>query len=68
MTIEERLAALETQFENLNDQQARMLEKIDDLIALKHKGAGAFLLASTLFGAGIIGTAIQIIEWVKGIH
>lgn len=63
MTVEERLAVVETKLERLQDIE----DKLDDLIALRNKGTGAFLLASALLGTGIIGTIVQIIEWMKGV-
>jgi len=63
MTVEERLAIVETKLERLQDIE----DKLDDLIALRNKGTGAFLLASALLGTGIIGTIVQIIEWMKGV-
>ena len=63
MTVEERLAVVETKLERLEDIE----NKLDGLIALRHKGTGAFLLASALLGTGIIGTIVQIIEWMKGV-
>jgi len=63
VTVEERLAVVETKLERLQDIE----DKLDDLIALRNKGTGAFLLASALLGTGIIGTIVQIIEWMKGV-
>lgn len=67
MTTEERLAVLEAQYEHMSNQQSEIVRKLDDLIALRNKGTGAFLLASALLGTGIIGVITQIFEWMKGV-
>lgn len=46
----ERIAALETELSYLKDEIQKMNEKLDSLLALRYKGAGAFMLASSLFG------------------
>jgi hypothetical protein len=39
--------------------------KLDELLALRNKGAGVFWLASSLIGTGIVGVIIQLITWIK---
>lgn len=46
----ERIAALETEVSYLKDEVREMNRKLDSLLALRYKGAGAFMLASALFG------------------
>lgn len=46
--LEERVNALEEKVDAMN-------HKLDDLLALKYKGAGAFWLMTTLFGTGLFG-------------
>jgi hypothetical protein len=41
-----------------------MDKKLDDLLALKYKGAGAFWLASTIIGTGIIALLTQFLHYV----
>jgi len=36
---------------DMKENQDKMLEKLDDLLALKNKGLGAFWLASIFIGA-----------------
>lgn len=73
----ERVAVLESQVEHLNaqmvlDRSERKQElevlsgKIDELLTLKNKGAGAFWLFGIIFGSGIIAAATAIVSWFKG--
>lgn len=65
MTQGERIAALETEVRLLKETVNDMDGKLDTLLALRNKGAGAFWLASTLIGTGIIGALTVLIDWVK---
>lgn len=49
-TQAERIAVLESRMTDLDKRTASMDKKLDDLLALRYKGAGAFWLASSLFG------------------
>lgn len=51
----ERLAKLEERVSVLEDKVDSMNDKLDELLALRYKGVGAFWLASSLIGTGIIG-------------
>ena len=58
----ERLVRLEILMEGVLQEQVnasrdrqRHIEKLDELLALRHKGVGAFWLASALLGASFIG-------------
>lgn len=73
----ERVAVLESQVEHLNAQMVldraerreeigELSSKIDELLSLKHKGAGAFWLFGIIFGSGIIAAATAIVSWFKG--
>lgn len=61
----QRTAALEVEVTNLKKGLEEANEKLDQLLAFKHKGTGAFLLASSLFGTGIIGFFIEVLHWIK---
>lgn len=39
--------------------------KLDELLALRNKGFGAFWAASVIFGTGICGAALAFIEWLR---
>lgn len=41
-------------------------EKLDDLLALRNKGAGVFWLASGLLGAGLLSGFWQFVAWLRG--
>lgn len=58
----ERLAVVETKTERLPIIEA----KLDQLLELRNKGAGAFWLASSIIGTGIIGAVLTFITWLKG--
>ena len=69
----ERLARLEVLVEGLTRDQEQAArdrhetnKKLDELLALRHKGVGAFWLASSLVGTSIVGTVIMLIEWLRG--
>lgn len=66
MTTAERLARLEAEFHQIKTSQEDINRKLDDLIALRNRGVGAFWLASTLFGTTLIGVIGMIISWFKG--
>lgn len=60
----ERLAVLETEMRQTKKQLESMDSKLDDLLALRHKGVGAFWLASALTGTGIIGALSLLWDWL----
>ena len=69
----ERLARLEVLVEGLTRDQEQAArdrhetnKKLDELLALRHKGVGAFWLASSLVGTSIVGTVIMLIDWLRG--
>jgi hypothetical protein len=57
--VEEKVNALEVHLKDID-------RKLDDLIALRYKGAGAFWLASALVGTGIVGFFLQLTHWFTG--
>ena len=69
----ERVTRLETEVKQVLVNQGEMkgaIEdvhvKLDDLLALKNKGLGAFWLASALAGTGVVSFFWWIIDWVRG--
>jgi hypothetical protein len=42
-----------------------MESKLDDLLALKNKGAGVFWLFSAIIGSGILGLIFQVVGYFK---
>ena len=68
----ERLTRVEVEVQALRDEVTELKSdikelnsKIDDLLALKYKGQGMFLLASAIFGTSIIGTLTLIMSWFR---
>lgn len=62
----ERLAVVEVEVSSLKKDIEKMTEKLDELLALKAKGAGAFWLATSLFGVGFSVVITYITDWLKG--
>lgn len=62
----ERITALEVTVASQNVKLDAMSDKLDELLTLKNRGVGAFWLASTLVGTGIIGAVLGFIDWLKG--
>lgn len=62
----ERLARVEEQVNELRDKVDSMEGKIDELLALRYKGAGAFWLAAMLLGTGIVGAVSQLLHVLTG--
>ena len=54
----ERIARVEERMDDLEKSMMRIEHKLDDLLMLKHKEAGAFWLVSLIFGAAIMGYSI----------
>jgi hypothetical protein len=66
-TQAERIMAVEVRVANLEHKVDEINAKLDDLLALRHKGAGAFWLASTIIGTGIVSLVLQLANWWKGV-
>lgn len=62
----ERIASLEARMATLEQTNNRIEQKLDELLALKNKGAGAFWLASMLFGTTVVSAITYLITWMKG--
>jgi hypothetical protein len=56
---------LEVQVHGLTGEVRELNKKIDDLLALRNKGAGAFWLGTTLFGTTLIGLLAVVFDWFK---
>lgn len=68
LTELERLAKLETEVKHLQEINEKILEKLDALLAFKHKGLGALSLITAILGTSIIGGVYTLIEWFKVAH
>lgn len=62
----ERIARLEERVNDLDTRMARIEDKLDELLALKNKGAGAFWLVSLIAGSGLIATVLELARWLSG--
>lgn len=61
----ERITALEVRVSDLQKGQQEIKQKLDDLLAMRYKGIGAFWLASTLVGTGIVGFVTNFFQWIS---
>jgi hypothetical protein len=62
----ERIARVEAEVSEINRRLDSMESKLDDLLAIRYKGAGAFWLATTLVGTGIIGLLAKFFHFFGG--
>jgi hypothetical protein len=65
-TDAERLALLEYKDELREAKLEEIGNKLDELLVLRQKGMGAFWLASSLLGTGIVGAALMLINYFRG--
>lgn len=65
---QERIAVLETKFEEMQRDLAKISTQLDVLLELKSKGLGAFWLVGLIFGSGIIGIAVTAFSFFKPGH
>jgi hypothetical protein len=74
----ERMARVETEVTGLkeafeahkldtNIRLTTMDKKLDDLLALRNKGAGVVWLVSGLIGTGLIGAAVEMFRYFFGV-
>lgn len=65
-TDAERLALLEYK-DTLRESKLNDIDKkLDELLTLRQKGVGAFWLASSLLGTGIIGAIFMVVQYFRG--
>ena len=77
VSLSERLTRLEVEVQHLIEAQettrgalTKIENKLDDLMALRDKGKGAFWLATSLAAAGGVSLLFQFLEWIglRGAH
>lgn len=56
---------MEAEVSFLRDEVREMNKNLNDLLALRNKGAGVFWLASLLFGTSILGLGTLVVSWFK---
>ncbi len=64
-SVESEVRGLSRRIDKVEGTLTDMDKKLDDLLVLRYKGAGAFWLASALVGTGIVGFFTQILNWFK---
>lgn len=62
----ERIARMEERVDELSSRLARVEYKLDKLLELKAKGAGAFWLVGLIVSSGIIATIVGWFRWFSG--
>lgn len=65
-TQPERISALEVEVASLKQSITSMDSKLDELLALRNKGAGAFWAITVISGTGLATVATWIISLFKG--
>lgn len=65
LTDKERITATEVRQVIVEHKLKEIDEKLDQLLAIRWKGAGAFWLAASLLGTGIIGFISNAISWIR---
>ena len=65
--VEERLAILETKVTAMIETNQELNKKIELLLELRHKGVGAFWVASGLFGTTVMGVFFALVHWLKSV-
>lgn len=70
MRVEVEVQALKESFDEHKRETKEKFDeintKLDDLLALRNKGAGVFWLIATLVGTGIVGGAWQVLNYIFG--
>jgi len=66
MTQAERITALEVQVKHLVDELHQTNKNLNDLLALRNKGAGVFWIVTTIFGASLVSGLHALTLWLKG--
>ena len=66
-TIDDHIKTTKESDDLLTAKHEIMDKKLDSLLTLKSKGAGAFWLASAILGTGIIGFLSHIGDWLRGL-
>lgn len=51
---------------HVDEEFVELHKKMDDILALRNKGAGIFWLISCVVGTGLVGIILQVIGWFKG--
>jgi hypothetical protein len=66
VTEAERIAALEERMKASEKRDEEIIAKLDDLLALKNKGMGAFWIVSIIMGAAFTAVMSLVTGWLNG--
>jgi len=64
----ERLAILETKFEQIAADNAEIKAKLNELLELKHKGFGALWLVGLVISTGLLGGVLTVANFFNKGH
>ena len=64
----ERIAILETKFDDMHKDLTNISTKLDTLLELKTKGMGALGLVGLILSSGIIGVVMLVVNVFRGDH
>lgn len=60
----ERIGRLDERVDELSTRMGRVEDKLDQLLSLKNKGAGAFWLVGLIISSGVLTAVIEVIRWL----
>jgi hypothetical protein len=66
--LNERVVALEIEVRQYKEDVHEIREKLDALLDLKHKGAGALWVISLVVGSGLLGLVATIVSYFSHPH
>lgn len=64
--IREQRKSLDDFKRETNSRLDSMDGKLDELLELRNKGAGIFLVISGIIGTGVMGVVYAVIQWLRG--
>ena len=68
LSAQERIAVLETRFDQLIIDNKDIKDKLEELVNLKHRGLGAFWLVGLIIGTGVVGFISTVLGFLNKGH
>lgn len=65
-SLEEHKAETARNFEEVKARFEDANKKLDELLALRNKGAGVLWLLGGVISTGILGVIVELMNWMKG--
>lgn len=65
-SLEEHKAETARNFQEVKDRFTTQDKKLDELLALRNKGAGVLWLIGGVVSTGLMGVVVEIVNWLKG--